>query len=41
MNHFVYKLIPPRPTFNLDMSDTERAIMAQHATYWQEWTEKG
>jgi uncharacterized protein YciI len=31
---FVFKLIPPRPTFDLDMSEEEAAIMARHATYW-------
>jgi uncharacterized protein YciI len=32
---FVYKLIPPRPTFALDMSDEERAVMGAHGTYWR------
>ena len=36
MSHFVYKLIPPRPTFAVDMTEAERAVMAQHATYWHE-----
>jgi hypothetical protein len=29
VNHFLYKLIPPGPTFDRDM--TEAAIMGQHA----------
>lgn len=33
--HFVYRLIPPRPTFDLDMTDDERAVMGRHAEYWQ------
>ena len=32
--HYLYKLIPPRPTFAADMSDVEAAVMAEHATYW-------
>ena len=32
---FVYKLIPPRPTFALDMSDEERAVMGAHGAYWR------
>ncbi len=31
--HFFFKLIPPRPTFATDMSDSERALMGQHAAY--------
>lgn len=26
-NHFVYKLIPPRPTFAADMTEAEQAVM--------------
>ncbi len=33
-NHFVYRLIPPRPTFASDMSDGEKAVMGDHAAYW-------
>ncbi len=40
MSHFVYKLIPPRPTFDTDMSDTEAAIMGQHMAYWQDLLER-
>lgn len=32
--HFLYKLVPPRPTFAADMTDVEAAVMAEHATYW-------
>ena len=38
---FVYKLIPPRPTFALDMSDEEREIMGRHAAHWQPLIEAG
>ena len=39
--HFFLKLNPPRPTFAMDMSDDERAIMLQHVAYWKELTDKG
>lgn len=32
--NLVYRLIPPRPTFALDMDETEQAIMGEHAAYW-------
>ncbi len=41
MSHFLYKLIPPRPTFDQDMSEAEATIMGQHVAYWQEQTERG
>ena len=34
MNHFLYKLIPPRPTFPSNMSKAEGAIMEAHFGYW-------
>ncbi len=40
-SHFVYKLIPPRPTFAGDMSDGERAVMGEHADYWTKLFERG
>jgi len=39
--HYVVRLIPPRPTFHLDMNDEERAIMARHAEYWAALIERG
>ena len=39
--YFVYKLIPPRPTFHLDMTDQERTIMRQHSAYWRNLANKG
>ena len=39
MNHFLYKLIPPRPTFDRDTSESERAIMGRHIDYWQDLTD--
>jgi uncharacterized protein YciI len=41
MNHFLYKLIPPRPTFDRDMTESEGTIMGRHVAYWQEQTEQG
>jgi uncharacterized protein YciI len=37
----VFRLIAPRPTFALDMSDEERAVMGRHAAYWQPLVESG
>ena len=34
MSHFLYRLIPPRPSFPADMSESEGAIMEQHFGYW-------
>jgi uncharacterized protein YciI len=33
--YFVYKLIPPRPTFDTDATDEENEIMGLHLAYWQ------
>jgi uncharacterized protein len=41
IDHFVYKLIPPRATFATDMSDAEAGIMAQHIGYWRGLTDRG
>ncbi|HZA78500.1 MAG TPA: YciI family protein [Acidimicrobiales bacterium] len=41
MSHYLYKLIPPRPTFDQDMTDAEASVMGQHVAYWQDLTEKG
>ena len=40
-NHFVYKLIPPRPTFAADMTEAEQAVMGDHAAYWTKLFEEG
>jgi uncharacterized protein len=34
MVHFLYKLIPPRPTFPADMTEEEGAVMQEHFGYW-------
>lgn len=41
MSHFVYKLIPPRPTFAADMTETEQAVMGEHAAYWTNLFDEG
>jgi uncharacterized protein YciI len=40
-NTFAYKLIPPRPSFALDMTAAEAAVMQEHAAYWQPRVEQG
>lgn len=35
MQGFVFRLIPPRPSFPTDMSEAERAVMNEHVTYWR------
>jgi len=39
--HFLLKSTACRPTFQMDMTDAERAVMHQHIAYWKEKTEKG
>ena len=41
MNHYVYKLIPPRPTFGEDQTEDEGAIMGAHVQYWSGLFEQG
>jgi uncharacterized protein YciI len=41
MDTFVLRLEGPRPTFALDMSDEEHALMARHAAHWQPLVESG
>ena len=41
MDHFLYKLLPPRRTFPQDMSDTEAAAMRDHVAYWQSLIARG
>lgn len=35
MNYFLFKLVPPRPTFAQDMKDTEANLMQEHVAYWK------
>ncbi len=41
MPTFVLRLQAPRPTFALDMTDEERAVMERHAAHWQPFIESG
>jgi uncharacterized protein len=41
MQYFFCKLIPPRPTFQQDMTESEKALMLQHVAYWTALAEKG
>ena len=34
MNYFLYRLIPPRPSFARDMTEAEATIMQEHFAYW-------
>ena len=34
MSYFLYKLIPPRPTFIQDMTAAEAQVMGEHGLYW-------
>jgi uncharacterized protein len=40
MKYFLCKLIPPRPTFSMEMTDQEKAVMQKHADYWREQASK-
>ena len=41
MPTFVFRLKAPRPTFALDMSEEERALMQRHAAHWQPLIDSG
>ena len=34
MSFFVYRLLPPRPSFAFDLTADEQRIMAAHGEYW-------
>jgi hypothetical protein len=33
---FLYRLLPPRPTFAQDMNSAEADVMQRHVAYWQD-----
>jgi uncharacterized protein len=39
--YFLIKLIPPRPSFALDMTDVEKRLMQEHVAYWTGLAAKG
>ena len=41
MSTFVFRLLSPRPTFAMDMTDDEREIMGGHMTHWQPYIDSG
>jgi hypothetical protein len=41
MPAFVYRRIAPRPTFAIDMSNEERATLAEHGRYWEKLMHDG
>jgi len=36
MKYFLYKLVPPRPTFHQDMTEVEGKVMQEHGAYWRD-----
>jgi len=38
---FVFRLVPPRPSFVFDMTDDERATMIEHVKYWTGLAQSG
>jgi uncharacterized protein YciI len=41
MHGYVYRLMPPRPTFAVDMTAAEAATMRAHVSYWSELAAQG
>lgn len=41
VQHFVYKLTPPRPTFAFDQTPDEAQVMADHVEYWRGLLDRG
>jgi uncharacterized protein YciI len=39
--HYYFKLIPPRPTFPLDITAEERLLMAEHSAYCKQQFDAG
>jgi uncharacterized protein YciI len=40
MKYFLYKLIPPRPTFPQDMTEAEGKLTQEHVAYWQDLADR-
>jgi len=40
-SYFLCRLLPPRPTFQQDMSESEKRLMGQHVAYWTDLAERG
>jgi uncharacterized protein len=41
MEHYLLKLIPPRPTFQADMTEEEEQLMGRHVAYWSDHLAQG
>jgi hypothetical protein len=41
MKYFLCRLIPPRPTFQADMTPQEAEAMKRHGAYWKSQADKG
>ena len=41
MKYFLFKLVPPRPTFPADMTRAEAKLMQEHSEYWRNLMRKG
>jgi len=41
MMRFLFKLLSPRPTFPMDMTESERKVMQDHVVYWTGLRDKG
>ncbi len=41
LQHYVLRLIAPRPTFAYDLTAEERAMMGRHAAYWRQRLREG
>jgi len=39
--HFLIKLLPPRPSFALDMTGEEKLLMQEHGKYWASLADEG
>ena len=37
----MFRLISPRQTFPMDMTESERKVMGKHVTYWTALRDKG
>ena len=41
MTGYVFRLLPPRPSFTTDMTPEERAVMTAHVAYWTDLAARG
>lgn len=41
MAYFLLKLIAPRQTFHLDITDAEKQLMGEHGKYWRGMLDQG